>query len=78
MILQPISHLCQTISLPSLTPLMGNDKGHKQRVLVITTAAHTYKIESPNLIWAVRNEQDELVAIEILDTRERKFIMRFV
>ena len=52
--------------------------GHKQKVLVIITAAQTYKIESPNLIWAVRDEQGELVAVEIVDTRERTFIMRFV
>lgn len=54
------------------------DTGHQQQRLVITTAAQTYTIESPNLIWVVRDEQDELVAVEILDTRERKFIMRFV
>ncbi len=61
-------------------PLQGIEfpSGHKQKALVITTAAQTYKIESPNLIWAVRNEQGKLVAIEILDARERKFIMRFV
>jgi len=54
------------------------DTGHKQQHLVITTAAQSYTIEFPNLIWAVRNEEDELVAVEILDTQERKFIMRFV
>ena len=52
--------------------------GHKQQRLVITTAAQSYTIEAPNLIWAVRNEQEELVAVEILDAQERKFIMRFV
>jgi hypothetical protein len=61
-------------------PLQGIElpSGHKQKALIITTAAQTYKIESPNLIWAVRNEQDELVAVEISDARERKYIMRFV
>jgi hypothetical protein len=54
------------------------DTGHKQHRLVITTTAQTYTIEVPNLIWAVRNEQEELVAVEILDTQERRFIMRFV
>jgi hypothetical protein len=54
------------------------DTGHKQQRLVITTAAQTYTIESPNLIWAVRNEQDALVAVEILDAQERRFVMRFV
>ncbi len=51
---------------------------NKQQCLVITTAAQTYTIEAPNLIWMVRDEQDELVAVEILDSHERKFIMRFV
>ena len=61
-------------------PLQGIELrfDQKQQLLVITTAAQTYTIVAPNLIWAVRNEQDELVAVEILDTRERKFIMRFV
>ena len=61
-------------------PLQGIElhSGHKRKALVITTATQSYTIEAPNLIWAVRNEQDELVAVEILDTRERKFIMRFV
>ncbi len=61
-------------------PLQGIElrSGHKQQRLVITTAAQTYTIEAPNLIWAVRNEQEELVAVEILDTQERRFIMRFV
>jgi hypothetical protein len=52
--------------------------GHKQQALVIITTAQTHTIESPNLIWAVRNEPGALVAVEILDTQERKFIMRFV
>ena len=61
-------------------PLEGIElrSGHKQQRLVITTTAQTYTIEAPNLIWAVRNEQEELVAVEILDTQERTFIMRFV
>ena len=50
----------------------------KQQRLVITTATQTHTIEAPNLIWAVRNEQGELVAVEILDTQEHRFIMRFV
>ena len=54
------------------------DTGQKQQYLVITTATQTYTIEAPNLIWAVRNEQDALVAVEILDTQEHRFIMRFV
>ena len=52
--------------------------GHKQKVLVITTAAQTYTIEAPNLIWAVRHEQGELVAVEISDGRDHEFIVRFV
>ena len=61
-------------------PLQGIElrSGHKQQLLVITTAAQTYTIEAPNLIWAVRNEQGELVAVEISDVHEREFIMRFV
>ena len=61
-------------------PLQGIElrAGHKQQLLVIATAAQTYTIESPNLIWVIRNEQGELVAVEILDTQERRFIMRFV
>ena len=54
------------------------DTGHKPQRLIITTTAQTFAIESPNLIWVVRNEEDELVAVEILDTQERRFIVRFV
>jgi hypothetical protein len=62
------------------SPLQGIElrSGHKQQRLVITTAAQTYTIEAPNLIWVVRNEEEELVAVEILDAQERRFIMRFV
>jgi hypothetical protein len=61
-------------------PLQGIElrSGHKQRLLVIKTAAQTYTIEAPNLIWAVRNEQEELIAVEILDVQERRFVLRFV
>ena len=52
--------------------------GHKQKLLVITTAAQTYTIEAPNLIWVIRNEQGELVAVEIIDARDREFVVRFV
>ena len=51
---------------------------HKQQALVITTTAQSYTIESPNLIWVVRNEPGELVAVEVLDSQVRKFIIRFV
>jgi hypothetical protein len=51
---------------------------HKQYVLVITTAAQTYTIEAPNLIWAVRDQYQALVAVEIVDAHERKLIVRFV
>ena len=61
-------------------PLQGIElrTAHKQQLLVITTTAQTYTIEAPNLIWAVRNEPGELVAVEILDTQEHRFILRFV
>ncbi len=61
-------------------PLQGIElsSDHKRQLLVITTTAQSYVIEGPNLIWAVRNEQEELVAVEILDAQERRFIMRFV
>ena len=38
----------------------------------------TYTIEAPNLIWAVRNEQGELVAVEISDAHAHEFVVRFV
>ena len=61
-------------------PLQGIEfhSGHRQKTLVITTAAQTYTIEAPTLIWAVRNEQGELVAVEISDGRDHEFIVRFV
>ncbi len=63
-------------------PLQGielrSDYKHKHYVLLITTAAQTYTIETPNLIWVVRNQQRELVAVEIIERDERKFIVRFV
>lgn len=51
---------------------------HKQQRLIITTAAQTYAIEAPNLIWTVRSEHEALVAIEIIDSQDRTTVMRFV
>ena len=60
-------------------PLQGIElrAAHKGQSLVVTTAAQTYTIESPNLIWTVRNEKEDLVAVEILDVQDHTFIMRF-
>ena len=60
-------------------PLQGIElrSTHRRQSLVVTTAAQTYTIESPNLIWAVRNEKEDLVAVEILDVQDHTFIMRF-
>ena len=51
---------------------------HKQPHLIITTAAQTYTIEAPNIIWAILSEHGELIAVEILDGQERSTVMRFV
>ena len=61
-------------------PLQGIEfrSHHRHKVLVITTAAQTYTIEGPNLIWAVRDEQGELVAVEVSDAHAHEFIVRFV
>ena len=61
-------------------PLKGIElyNDHKQQSLVITTATQTYTIETPYLIWVVRNEQGELVALQISDAGDREFIVRFV
>jgi hypothetical protein len=61
-------------------PLQGIEyrSHHRHKAVVITTAAQTYSIEAPNLIWAVRNEQGELVAVEISDAQAHEFVVRFV
>jgi len=61
-------------------PLQGIElrSDHKHDAVIITMEAQTYTVEAPSLIWAVRDEHKELVAVEIIDARDRKFIVRFV
>ncbi len=55
--------------------------GHRHDAIIFTMgggpAAQTFRVEAPNLIWAVQDEHGSVVAVEILDGDERNVNVQF-
>jgi hypothetical protein len=63
----------------SQVPLLGIEYEQHKGVIISTgsgTAAETYAVEAPDLVWAIHDEDGKLVAVEIIARDGRNLILR--